>query len=67
MTPTDIDVERLLAEIDEATQEIDRVKGSLRRRLVAQPESGDLGLTAALSYWEQRKQEAETQLRRFRR
>ena len=60
---TSPDIEQLLAEIDEATAEIGKVKDKIRRSRIAEQGKIDVGLQAALSYWEECKQDAENRLR----
>ena len=61
--PTSSDIEQLLAEIDEATLEISKVKDKIRHSRIAAHGDTDIGLDAALGYWEERKQDAEKRLR----
>ena len=60
---TSTDIEQLLAEIDEAAAEIVKVKDKIRHSRIAEHGQTDAGLQAALSYWEESKQDAEKRLR----
>lgn len=65
--PDTCEMERLLARIDEATEQIARVKDTLRRRHALKPDADESDLLTALEYWEDCKIEAEDELRRVSR
>jgi hypothetical protein len=63
-TPSQFD--NLLEEMEKATDEIRRLKDVQRIQLLRSPETDMENLMSAISYWEQRKCEAEDQIRLLR-
>ncbi len=58
--------ETILEQMEKATDEIRRLKDAQRIQLISSPETDSESLTTAISYWQQRKCEAEDQLRLLR-
>ena len=59
------DINELFDQINNATDEIAKLKSSIRFNRAANPEGDAIALESALNYWEQNKQEAEEKLRRI--
>ena len=53
------DIDGILAEIDESTRQIARIRDSIRLYRIVHPETDDPILLSALEYWEERKRDAE--------